>query len=367
MKRLDKLIIIEILGPWLFGIAIFTVLVTAGSFLFELTRYISEGVAAVDVLLLLIYLLPGVIAKTFSMAMLLAALLAFGRLSGESEITAIRAAGVSLGRVMRPVAAFGIAVALLAFVFGNYLVPVASVKAIQLRAKIEQDRSGRDRQEVQRYVMDDGRIQMAVNAKDFDVAERTLTDVSILLYDKDEEVWARFDCEQLIYNGDTDWRVVGKGTLRSDDGTLVEVNDAFPVGVDNPEMTPEDLIAQNLRDLDAFSMEQLNNQVQRQLDQPEPDLKQVQNLRFGYYNKIAVPMAAFVFGLLGAPLGIRNHRTGVASGFWISIIIIFAYMMLTNALSIMAQGGAAPPWAASFIPVLIGVIAAAYFIKRRNN
>ncbi|MCH8980291.1 MAG: LptF/LptG family permease, partial [Armatimonadetes bacterium] len=85
------------------------------------------------------------------------------------------------------------------------------------------------------------------------------------------------------------------------------------------------------------------------------------------WNKLALPLAALVFGLVGAPLGIRNHRAGTATGFALSVVIIFGYMMLANAMSIMAQGGRMPAFIASFTPIVIGLVVAMVLIQRRNR
>jgi lipopolysaccharide export system permease protein len=71
--------------------------------------------------------------------------------------------------------------------------------------------------------------------------------------------------------------------------------------------------------------------------------------------------------LLGAPLGIRNHRTGHATGFAVSIAIIFGYMMVANVMNTLNQGGRVPAWAASFAPATLGLVAAAYLVHRRNQ
>ncbi len=113
MKRLDALITKELMGPWVFGVAIFTVLILAGTYLFRITDYFVKGVGFFTVAELTTLLLPGIMAKTFPMAVLLATLLSFGRLSSDSEIVAIKACGTSLMRVMYPVGMFGLIVAVI--------------------------------------------------------------------------------------------------------------------------------------------------------------------------------------------------------------------------------------------------------------
>ena len=136
MNKLDRLIVRELIGPWLFGVAIFTALIFASVLLVRITDMVVKGVPLEIVFELSILLLPGIVVKTFSMAMLLAALLAFGRLSNDSEIVAIRAAGASLFRVMRPVLVFSAIVALVSFLVNEWIVPGASYQATSLSTDI---------------------------------------------------------------------------------------------------------------------------------------------------------------------------------------------------------------------------------------
>src|SRR4051812_1625776 len=116
LRRLDRLILKELIGPWLFGVAMFTVLIMAASYLFKASDFLVQGVGGFTVFQFILLNLPGIMVKTFAMAVLLASLLAFGRLSSDSEIVAVRAAGVSVFRIMQPVALFSVVIAVIAFV-----------------------------------------------------------------------------------------------------------------------------------------------------------------------------------------------------------------------------------------------------------
>lgn len=369
MRRLDRLVIGELLGPWAFGVAIFTVLVSAGQFLFQITSYLAAGADVWVTTKLLVYLLPGVIAKTFSMSVLLATLLAFGRLSGDSEIVAMRAGGISLPRIMAPVAAFGFSVFLLAFAFTEWIVPGATYQALQIKIELDGEMKDRSEQATSRPIYKDGRLQMMLVARDFDMANRTLRGVLLVIYGKDGDptiiVWS----DRMDYQNEQDW-VMPEGGMFLDRRSGAEFTfsgPALPTEVPNPDVTPDDLITQALKDLDALSMRQMGTQIEREKAKPGHSRKLVANLEFGYWNKIALPLAALVFGLVGAPLGIRSHRAGTATGFALSVVIIFGYMMLANAMSIMAQGGRIPAWAASFAPIAVGLVVAIVLIHRRNK
>ncbi len=369
MRRVDKLVLSELFGPWCFGVAIFTVLIMAGSFLFQLTRYLSEGADPVTILSLTIFLLPGVLVKTFSMAMLLASLLAFGRLSSDSEIVALKASGISIGRIMMPVAGLGLAVSLLAFAFGEFLVPQAAYQAVSLRSRIDKQLDGTRQQSTSYPLMRDGKLVGYLVARDFSIGRRTVFGATIVAYDENGNPSNFLHADELVYNDIDNWRIPGKATLYSAErGTKVEFTEgAWPTNIPKPNVSLDNIIAQTLRDLDAFSMSQMKEEIEQERKKPNPDRAQIANLEFGYWNKLTLPLAALVFGLVGAPLGIRSHRTGAATGFWLSVVIIFGYLLLTNVMSIMAQGGAVPSYVASFGPIVIGLVVGIYLIHNRNR
>lgn len=84
------------------------------------------------------------------------------------------------------------------------------------------------------------------------------------------------------------------------------------------------------------------------------------------YNKINVPLASLIFALLGAPLGIRAQRSSPASGFALSVAIIFLYWVMARYLVILGRG-ALNPLLASSLPNLIGAMLAAWLIRQRER
>ncbi|MCC6404456.1 MAG: LptF/LptG family permease [Fimbriimonadaceae bacterium] len=369
MSRLDRLVLGEIVGLWVFGVLIFTVLVTAGSFLFQLTEYIAKGSSPFQVAGLAGLLLPGIMAKTFPMAVLLAALLSFGRLSGDSEIVAIKAAGFSVPRLVLPVGLFGIVVAGAAFVFGELVVPWSARQALEIRKEMDRELQGTTLQPTSRPIFENGKLRAFVVARDFSFARRALSGVVIAVYGDDDKVSFFLDAEELVYNDEQDWRINGSAKLVPGDGGAVVtfVDGVWPREVPRFSATPSDILAQTLRDLDALAMSEMGRQIHRERENPSKDPGQLANLEFGYWNKVAVPLGALVFGLVGAPLGIRNHRSGAATGFWLSVVIIFGYMMIVNLMAILAQGGLFPAYIASFTPTVVGLGVAVFLIYRRNR
>ena len=369
MKKLYRMILTEMLGPWVFGVAIFTTLIVTITYLFQLTEMVVRGVSLGTVLYLALLFMPAILVKTFAMAVLLAALLAFSRLSGDSEIVALRAAGISIGRVMIPVAWFGLVVAAIAFYVDEQVVPAATQRAESLKAEIAKQLRADDLNPTGYPIRDKNQKLIAqICARDFSMASNTLRGVTMIVYDaKTGAPTYYMYAAEMTYKDDKHWKIVGGGYVVSTDLMLrTDFHDAWPEEIKPFEATPQEIVAAMVSNLDSFSMKQFRQQIE-EAKKGKIDPKQIANLEYGYYNKIALPLAVFIFGLVGAPLGIRQHRSGVAAGYMISIVIIFGYFLLTNLMAVFAKRGPVPPYVASFLPVVIGLIAAIVTIHHRNQ
>ena len=104
MRTLDRYILRQMAWPFSLGLAIFTFLLIVPELMRYAEEYVSKGVALLTVGKLILTLLPYSLALTIPMSLLLALLVAFGRLSADREFVAMQACGVSLYRLFRPVA-----------------------------------------------------------------------------------------------------------------------------------------------------------------------------------------------------------------------------------------------------------------------
>ncbi|TYO99524.1 lipopolysaccharide export system permease protein [Geothermobacter ehrlichii] len=100
--RIERYIFREILVPTLLSLGIFTFVLLAGRTLKLADLVISKGVPFADVVRLLGFLLPSFFTITIPLSVLLGTLLAFSRLSADAEIIAMKAAGISLTRLLKP-------------------------------------------------------------------------------------------------------------------------------------------------------------------------------------------------------------------------------------------------------------------------
>src|SRR4028119_1806496 len=110
VKRMDRLIVAEVAPMFVFGVLLFTSVFFAAGEMLRLAQFTTMGVPLATVGHLVLLTLPYIVALTFPMAMLLAALLGFGRRAGDAEIVALVAAGVRFERIVAPLALFALLV-----------------------------------------------------------------------------------------------------------------------------------------------------------------------------------------------------------------------------------------------------------------
>ena len=140
MNKLHKFVLLNYAGPlaMTFFISLF-ILVMQG-----LWRYVDDivgkGLEISVMAELLFYVSLQVVPMALPLAILLAALMTFGNLGENYELTAMKASGISLFRIMRPMTVVTIIVCFLAFWFSNNVLPVANLKFYSLLYSVRQQR-----------------------------------------------------------------------------------------------------------------------------------------------------------------------------------------------------------------------------------
>ena len=120
LRLLDKYVLKELLYPFVFGVASFSSIFIASSLLFKIVQYMTTyGASTSSVAKLFLYSMPEIINYTFPMSVLLATLMAFGKLSSNSEIVAMKSGGVSYYRIVAPVVAVGFIISMFSAGSGN--------------------------------------------------------------------------------------------------------------------------------------------------------------------------------------------------------------------------------------------------------
>ena len=104
LKILDRYVVREVVLPFVLGLLVITFMLLMPPILEQGERLIEKGVDWLIVVRVLATLLPQALGVSIPMALLLGILIGLGRLSGDREFVALQACGISIFRILRPVA-----------------------------------------------------------------------------------------------------------------------------------------------------------------------------------------------------------------------------------------------------------------------
>ncbi len=126
MKILSRYVLREHLGPLAFALTALTSLLLLNFIAKRFGDLVGKGLPTSVIAEFFALAVPFTVAMTLPMAVLVAVLYAFSRLASESEITALKASGVSMGRILAPVLGGATVLAIGMVFFNDYVLPAAN-------------------------------------------------------------------------------------------------------------------------------------------------------------------------------------------------------------------------------------------------
>jgi lipopolysaccharide export system permease protein len=135
-KKLDKLVVKAFLGPFTATFFITLLVLVIQFFWLYIDDFVGKGLGAGVILEFIAYQSAVLVPLALPLAVLLSSLMTFGSLGESFELVAIKSAGISLLRFMRPLFIISVLIAVIAFLFSNYVIPVANLKSRTLLADI---------------------------------------------------------------------------------------------------------------------------------------------------------------------------------------------------------------------------------------
>lgn len=365
MKILDRFIGSELIAPFFFGVAAFTSIFFAGQYLLKLTSQVLSGTPVLTAILLLVLYIPSIVVFTLPMSALLAVLIAFSRLSSDSEVVALYAGGVSIYRTIVPVVTLGILVTGLTFWLNEVIVPNANKLSQEIQAHIlkEEVSTGKP------FVVIDKASNSTIYVRGgFSAKTKIMRDVTITRYNENEPS-VLFQAREARWEGQNKW---GSNDWGLYDGKMY----ALRPGGSGVSATFEGLksqqikLNQNPRDI-VLHQRKPEDMTFRELKRQVGVLsgggirpEELRELEVEMYNKLAIPIAALVFALIGAPLAIRPARAGASVGIGLSILIIFGYWLTWHITSAFAIQGGIPPIVGAFVADILGLILGVVLLVR---
>uniref|UniRef100_B8HPM1 Permease YjgP/YjgQ family protein n=1 Tax=Cyanothece sp. (strain PCC 7425 / ATCC 29141) TaxID=395961 RepID=B8HPM1_CYAP4 len=362
---IDRYILAEMAMPFLFGVAVFTLLAATIGVVFDLLRWLADNRLTLAVALQILGLrLPEFIILALPMSMLLTPLLVFNTLGRRSELVALQGCGVSVYRLALPILLVGFLLAGLTFGLNETIAPQTNYQALQIQtaALRRPQQKFREKNIFYREFVDNT-LSRIFYARQFDGQQ--MQRITILNFDQGK-------LDQIIVANAAEWDQKQKhwdfqqGTVYSltpntESSSYTSIQPFQVTQLPLPS-TPLQLATETRK------IEQMNRweatQFLRAIEQTG-DQKWIRRWKVGIQEKNAFPFTCVVFGLIGAALGLSSYnRSQTSRGFGLSLAMIFAYYLLNSTCISLGEGGLLSPLLAAWLSPLVGLLTGGWLLFR---
>lgn len=391
MKILHRYIIKEASVFFLINLLAFTGLLLTLRLLKLTSLIINKGVSFDQIAMVFLSVIPTFLEIAIPLATLLGVMLAFARLSGDSEIVVIRSSGIGLHQLIKPVCVFGIVVGLISLYVSTQLKPWGYNQLSKSLFEITRSKSTAGLSEgifndlgsltlyaekIDHYT---GELENVIIEDRRDTSSRKIISAKngVILSDEDKQT-ITFN----LFSGDIHEIIDKKYVLTSFNNNSLVMS---PDELNDPEnkqgnkrsraMTMAEL---NTKEVDYLN--RLNELTEKQLSDGERDKKleehaeisrKLNNIKIEHARRFSMPFAAFILALIAFPLGIQPPRTqktwgaGFSASLGLGVFVIY-YALLSIGVA-LAENGIIPAFISVWLPNIVAALLAAYALKAMSS
>lgn len=364
-QRVQRYILKEISIPMGLGLFLLTFVLLMGNLLRLTDLVINKGVPFRDIIHLFILIVPSFLGIALFMSFLLGILIGFGRLSSDSEIIAMKASGISISTMFKPVLLLALVVALInTWVFFD-----AKPRCyVNFKEKLFDMANNRISSTLQPMIFYHDFEGVVIYAEEVDNQSGRMRNIFLHDYRDPAAAVSIFAQRGAIFSSAKSLTFV----INLEDGTILHQSGKPPssstqiLRFDNYDMNlsfeEKDTATARPNKPKGMTMAE----VQRALAaSPSPEARH--NLKIEWHKRMAMLFVPFLFALIGVPLGIHSPRSGKIGGFSIAIAVFLTYFMLSSFAETMCRG--ALPfytllWAPDMIFLAVGVLL--FYCARRE-
>jgi LPS export ABC transporter permease LptG/LPS export ABC transporter permease LptF len=366
IRILDRYIIRELVLPFALGLLVFTFLLLIQPLADQGERLIAKGVSWQIVGRVLLTLVPQALAVTIPIALLIALLIAFGRLSSDRESVALQACGISIFRLLRPV----LLVAALACAATAYVMFVALPDANQtFREIVYGVVAARAENDIKPRVFFEDFPNRVLYVRETGPGRCGWADVFLADTAKpDEPTIFTARCGRMVID-----RANRTVELVLEDGTQHVTNlrdpakyevtrfTQFVTGLDPDSVFPPTEILKGDNEMTVPELRARAAELVKNGLSPHGPV-------MALHRKFAIPAVCFVFALIGLGLGLTSGRGGKLAAFVPGIGVVFVYYVIEYLGRQMAKGQLVAPWLATWAPnILLGIAGVALVFWRARS
>jgi LPS export ABC transporter permease LptF/LPS export ABC transporter permease LptG len=336
MRIIDRYIFREVLSHALLGLGVFTFVIFVPQLVQIMNVVARHSGDAHQIALLFLSTFPRVLTFSVPIGVLVGVLIGLGRMSADSELIAMNAAGMGLKRILIPVGVLALLAAGITLCMTVWLGPV-SIRT--LRALEERLRSTQVSFEVQPRIFNEQFPHLVLYVQDISAAAMNWH--GVFLAESDGGDVSRLTlAEDAIVVTD---RNQGKLQLYLHNGSVHESQ------TQGPEHYGLSVFGE--RDLGIAVAGAGATQAPGLTDSERPLRQllaesgaQARESRVEFHRRFAFPAACLVFALVALPVGARPRRGGRAAGFILAVSLVCGYYIVFVFCASLARDGSMPTW-----------------------
>ncbi|MGP8201013.1 MAG: LptF/LptG family permease [Limisphaerales bacterium] len=356
MRLLDRYLLRELLVPFAYCLGGFLIFYVAFDLIFEINKFQEGHLLFFDVVEYYIVTLPEILSdQVIPVSLLLACLYALTNHSRHNELTAMRAAGVSLWRLSLPYLVVGIIGGLAVFALNELWVPRAADKSKEILER--RKNPGQDRNWTGRLDFHNDGDRRHWNIIRFNKATSEMAGPTVTWETPDGSTHMVF-AKRAIYTNDL-WRFynVERWDRAAGDAAIQSSNTFFDIPFsETPASIRTEIKVSALTPTEAAKGPQLSIRELHTYLRWHPHLDRVKkwpSLMTQLQGRIAAPFTCLAVVLIALPFGARSGRHNVFVGVAGSIFICFAYFILQRVSVGLGVAGYLPPLLAAWLPNIL--------------
>ena len=347
MKILDRYLFTEFLRNLFFITISFLLLFLIIDFFEKFRMFLSNHATFGQMGSYFFFRLPMIISQILPAAILLASLVTCGYLSRHSEITAMKANGISLYRIALPILTIATLTCLLIFFLSEWVTPHTNDRAEYIRLiDVQKQKSmGSFKQDQIWY-----RGQKGIyNFRLFDAQTSTLQGITIHYLDRQMNLIMRIDAERGEWT-EGRWLFHNVLITRFDDGEFPILSRVQQQVVDLPEKPSDFKVVQ--KDAEVMGYFELERYIRKLQSEGYDATRYIVDL----HGKIAFSLVSIILAVIGFSFSLRSERSGgIAQGIGTGLVIGFSYWLVYAFGMSLGRSGTLPPFiAAWFANILFG-------------
>ena len=312
----------------------------------KISIFIKNEAPLVLIFEYLLYKVPEAIFQwTLPYAVLLATLLTLGMLSRHSEITAMKAGGVSLYRITLPLLLLALVISLFSFLGNEYLVPITNQKVrYLLNVRVRGETPDNFLKNYKIWYHSDHRI---FNIQLLDPQKKMLKGFTLYQFNDQFRCIQRIDAQEAKWSNGKWW--LYDGEVRDfDESGLIRMTSFGEMEYPLQEHW------ESFQTIERQSREMSYTELRHYIQKIQTSGYDATRYLVALHSKYSNPFLNLIMVLIGIPFALKTGRSGgVAISIGISVVIGFAYAVTYYVFLSFGKSGVLPPLLSSWTPTLL--------------